>query len=209
MKEKPYMSSNDMLEFLKLAILAGEARNAAEQTKKNAKTPKEKDWAKRMAIAATHMAKVTDERLECMEHKQLLSLKRRWNNSDVRLYTTDQLRVEDRREKPIVEDRTICYEDWCYLGELALMHCNLCPQGKYVKDCEYRQMFHRVGIPVGREEVHEGQCEFRCDDYIRFTMPQGGEDIENNIRRELEKIASPEAAAEAKQNTENDKRLFL
>ena len=56
MKEKPYMSSQDLLEWLKIGCLAGEARKAAEETKKNAKTDKEKDWAKRMALAATNLS---------------------------------------------------------------------------------------------------------------------------------------------------------
>ena len=36
MKEKPYMSSQDLLEWLKIGCLAGEARKAAEDTKKAA-----------------------------------------------------------------------------------------------------------------------------------------------------------------------------
>ena len=210
MKEKPYMSSADLLEWLKIGNLAGEAKFAAAETKKHAKTDKEKEWAKRMAIAATNLGKVTDERLACLCTDQVLTVQRRNKNTSLRLYTSDQLRVEER-DKPAMEDRTICYEDWCLLGELALMHCDICPQGKYVKDCEYRKMFHRVGIPVGREDVQEGQCEFRYCDYIHIVLPQGGEDKADLVRQEVQKIyyEAEKARATIKEKLEKDKREFL
>lgn len=89
MKETTYMSSAHLLEFIKVAIASGEAKAIAEQTKKTAKTPKEKDWAKRLAIAATHLGKVTDERMACLDYDQAKTVERRWKNSEVRLYTVD------------------------------------------------------------------------------------------------------------------------
>lgn len=208
MKEKRYMSSNDILEFVKIAVLAGEAKQAAERTQKTAATPREKDWVKRMKIAATHLSKVTDERLECLDLDQAKTVKRRWNNSDIRLYTVDQLRIEDARG-PAAEDRTISYDDWCLLGEMALLHCDLCPQGCYVEKCEYRKAFHRIGLPVGREEVKEGQCEFRIDDYIHVLLPQGGERAEELIREEVKRMCIKAEREKAIANKEKDKRLFL
>ena len=209
MKEKPYMSSGDLLEFVKLAILAGEIEAAAEQTKKCAKTPKEKEWAKRMKTAATHAGKVVDERMACLDYEQAKTVDRRWKHSEVRLYTSDQLRVEERT-KPEKEDVTICYDDWCNLGELALLHCDMCPQGEYVKNCEYRKTFHRVGIPVGREEVKDGECEFCVDNHMQIILPQGQKDRDNLIRKMCEKYyKNAELADEVKRNAENDKRLFL
>lgn len=209
MKETTYMSSAHLLEFIKVAIAAGEAKAIAEQTKKTAKSPKEKDWAKRLAIAATHLGKVTDERMACLDRDQAKTVERRWKNSDVRLYTSDQMRLEDKNPKQ--ENVTISYDDWCLLGELALLHCDICPQGKYVKDCEYRKMFHRVGIPVGREDVQEGQCEFRYCDYIHLILPQGGEDKADLVRKEVQKIyyEAEKARATIKEKLEKDKREFL
>ena len=209
MKEKPYMSSTDMLEFIKLGCLSGEAKLSAKVTKENAKTPKEKEWAKRMAIAATNLGKVVDERLECLDEAQVITVQRRWKNSDIRLYTVDQLRVEGRT-KPEAEDRTISYEDWCYLGELALLHCEMCPQGQYVKDCEYRKMFHRVGIPVGREEVKDGECEFCVDNHMHIILPQGNTEKYHLVRAMCQEYyKKAELADEVNKNFENDKRLFL
>jgi hypothetical protein len=208
-KEKPYMSSQDLLEWLKIGCLAGEAKVAAEETKKHAKTDKEKDWAKRMAIAATNLSKVTDERLECMDAMQVASVQRRHEHSSLQLYTSDKLRV-DGRTKPERDDVTISYQDWCFLGEMALMHCEMCPQGKYVKDCEYRQTYHRVGIPVAREEVKEGECEFCMDNYMQIVLPQGHTDRDNKIREMVQMyVKNAELADEVKKNAENDKRLFL
>ena len=209
MKEKPYMSSQDMLEWLKIGCLAGEARQAAETTKKNAKTDKEREWAKRMAIAATHLGKVTDERLECMDTMQVVSVKRRHEHSSSQLYTSDMLRVEGRT-KPERDDITISYDDWCRLGEMALLHCDMCPQGEYVKNCEYRKVWHRCGIPVAREDVKEGECEFCVDDHMQIILPQGQTDRDNRVREMVQKyVKNAELRDEVERNAENDKRLFL
>ena len=209
MKEKPYMSSQDLLEWLKIGCLAGEARQAAEVTKKNAKTQKEKEWAKRMKIAATNLGVVTDERLECLETEQALTVKRRWEHSSLQLYTTDQLRVEGRT-KPIKEDKTISHYDWERLAEMALLHCDMCPQGENVKNCEYRETWHRVGIPVAREDVKEGECEFCVDNHMQIILPQGCTDRDNLIRKMVQMYyKNAELADEVKRNAENDKRDFL
>ena len=208
MKATTYMSSAHLLEFIKIAIASGEAKAIAEQTKKTAKTPQEKDWAKRLAIAATHLGKVVDERMACLDYEQAKTVDRRWKNSEVRLYTVDQMRVEDR-EKPEAEDRTISYDDWCKIGEMALLHCDLCPQGCYGEKCEYRKAFHRIGLPVGREEVQEGQCEFRVDDYIHVLLPQGGERAEELIHEEVKRMCIKAEREKAIKNKENDQRLFL
>ena len=98
MKEKSYMSSFDILEFIKIAVLAGECEQAA-----------------------TNLGKVVDERMECLEYDQKKTVKRRWTNSEVRLYTSDQMRVEDKN--PQRENVTISYDDWCLLGAQNRIPC--------------------------------------------------------------------------------------
>ena len=209
MKATTYMSSAHLLEFIKVGIAAGESKAIAEQTKKTAKTKQEKDWAKRLAIAATHLGKVADERMACLDKGQAKTVERRWKNSEVRMYTSDQMRMEDSLPEAR-EPVTISYNDWCLLGEMALLHCDLCPQGEYVKKCEYRQMYHRTGIPVARESVEAGECEFCCDNYIHFILPQGGNNAEEIIRQRVAEVCkSAETAKQAKENAEKDKRLFL
>lgn len=209
MKAKPYMSSKDILEFLKIGCLAGECRNAAKLTKETATTEQERDWAKRLQTAATNLAKVVDERMACVEPIQLKTVQRRWKNSDLRLYTTDQLRI-DERDKRVAEDRTMTWDDFCNIGEMALLHCELCPQGEYVKDCEYRQTFHRIGIPVGREDVKEGECEFCTDNFMHILLPHGGEDAANKVRDMIHKLySSADNLEKARKNTADDVRDYL
>ena len=209
MKEKPYMSSQDLLEWLKIGCLAGEAKQAAEVTKKNAKTPKEKEWAKRMKLAATNLAKVTDERLECMDTMQVVSVQRRHEHSSLQLYTSDQLRVEGR-DKPARDDVTISHYDWERLGEMALLHCDMCPQGEFVKNCQYRPVWHRCGIPVAREDVQEGECEFCMDNHMQIILPHGQTDRDHRVRDMVQMyVKNAELADEVKRNAENDKRDFL
>ena len=110
----------------------------------------------------------------------------------------------------MAEDRTISYNDWCLFGELALLHCLMCPQGKYVKDCEYRKMFHRVGIPIGREEVKEGECEFCTHNHMHIVLPQGNTEKYDHVRAMVQEYyKNAELADEVKKKYENDKRLFL
>ncbi len=209
MKATKYMSSAHFLEFIKVGIAAGESKAIAEQTKKTAKTPQEKDWAKRLAIAATHLGKVTDERMACLDPDQAKTVDRRWKNSEVRMYTSDQMRLEDTLPEAR-EPVTISYDDWCRLGEMALLHCDMCPQGEYVKNCEYRKMYHRVGIPVGRENVKEGECEFCVDNHMQIILPHGQTDRNNLVREMVQKyVKNAELADEVKRNAENDKREFL
>ena len=173
MRETNYMSSSALIEFLKVGILAGELDIIAAYTKKTAKTPKEKRWAKDMRMSATLLQKITDERVAALDKDQLESVARRNQHSKMVMETSHNLRTGKGR---IDERITIDYDDLALIAEMALMCCNACPQGKYVKDCEYRKMFHRLGIPVGRTEVQEGQCEFMTRDVPKIVMPNGHTD---------------------------------
>lgn len=175
MRETNYMSSSALIEFLKVGILAGELDIIAANTKKTAKTPKEKRWAKDMRMSATLLQKITDERVAVLDKDQLESVARRNQHSKMVMETTHNLRVGKGR----IDDRiTVDYDDLALIAEMALMCCNSCPQGKYVKDCEYRKMFHRLGIPVGREDVCEGECEFMTSNKPKILLPQGNTDPE-------------------------------
>lgn len=175
MKESPYMSSGALLEFLKVGVLAGELDKIAADTKQTAKTLREKRWAKEMRMSATMLSRIVRERVEVLDKKQLDSVSRRNKHTEMVLASTDSLRGSKSR---IDEHITVDYDDLALIAELALMGCNACPQGKYVKDCEYRKMYHRLGIPVGREEVCEGECEFMTSNKPKILLPQGNTDPE-------------------------------
>ena len=85
MRETNYMSSSALIEFLKVGILAGELDIIAANTKKTAKTPKEKRWAKDMRMSATLLQKITDERVAVLDKDQLESVARRNQHSKAQL----------------------------------------------------------------------------------------------------------------------------
>ena len=188
MKQSNYMSSNALIEFLKIGILSSELDVIANNTKKTAKTQTEKDWAKYMRMCSTMLQKICVERLECLDKAQRDSVERREEHNRMLFETTRAARTGTGR----VEDRlTIDFDDYTCIAELALLACHACPQGKYVKDCEYRKMFHRLDVPVGREEVCEGECEFMTCNKPKILLPQGTND------------------KEAQEMLDNDERLFL
>lgn len=170
MRATPYMSSPALVQFLKLGILASEVDGEAEVTKKSAKTEQEKKWAQKFKTCATYLENIIQERISALDPKQIAGIQRRKAHTKLLLFTTDQLRAEVNKPN---ENVTITYDDMATLCELAFMTCNVCPQGEFVKGCRYREMFHHIGAPVGREEVKEGQCEWCVRDEPKLYMPQG------------------------------------
>ena len=67
MKQSNYMSSNALIEFLKIGILSIELDIIAANTKKTAKSKIEKEWARKMRMAATMMENVITERMEALD----------------------------------------------------------------------------------------------------------------------------------------------
>lgn len=174
MQAKLYMNAASLIEFIKIGMLAGECDKSAADTKKNAKTQQEKTWAKNLKTSATLLNKVVDERMKCLDKKQLDSVERRFNNSQLSVEARYSVRVGAPTDATI----TVSSDDFVLMAEMMLMGCGGCPQGKYVKDCPYRAMYHRVGIPVGRTEVQDGQCEFMTRNVPKIVMPNGHTDPE-------------------------------
>lgn len=152
MKRAPYMSKQEMIEWLKIGVLAGEARAIAERTQ-------DKEWRARLKTIATHAERITEERLSCLDPAQIVSVARRKNTAHVMLITEDQMRAN----KDDKELTTVAVDDLETLAELALCACMNCPQGDCVAGCEFRLAMHKLGIPVARDEVKPGECEFRWE----------------------------------------------
>lgn len=148
MKREAYMSRDEMIDYLKIGVLASECKAIAERTP-------DKDWHKRLTSAVTLLAKVVDERAACLDREQLLSVARRHKNTKVMLQTVDQIRYGELEKEIIQADLA----DLETLAELALEYCKGCElagQGK--TDCRYRVTMHRLGIEIN--PGWEG-CEFR------------------------------------------------
>ena len=141
------MSRDEMLDYLKIGVLASECKAIAERTA-------DKDWHKRLTSAVTLLVKVVDERAACLDREQLLSVARRHKNTKVMLQTVDQLRY-GKPEKEII---SCDLDDLETLAELALCYCQKCElQGQGKTECKYRKAYHRLGIEIAGGK----ECEFR------------------------------------------------
>ena len=180
MQAKSYMNAASLVEFLKVGILSGELEVIAANTKKTAKSKIEKEWARKMRMAATMMENVIVERMTALDQKARDSVERRNKHTKMLMESKDNVRVAPTDKSPHI---TVSSDDLTLIAELALMGCGACPQGKYVKDCPYRDMFHRLGIPIGREDVQDGQCEFMTRDEPKVCMPNGFTD--ENARKKF------------------------
>lgn len=202
MRATSYMNADSLLEWLKVGTFAGEVDLIAAATKEHAKSPVEKSWAKLLRTCATLAKKVTDERLKFIDRKQLENVDRRQKRTKVLLYTTDQVRTTNGLTPG--EPITMEYNDVLQFAELALLACRACPQGKYVKDCEYRKVMHRIGIPVGRENPRAGECEFMCENCLSIILPQGNDKQAAILKKQLHVVEAKRAGDALK-----DDRLML
>lgn len=151
MKRESYMSKNELLDFLKIGILAGEVEIIAKRTP-------EKDWQRKMKCAATYLGNIVNERLKALAPEQLQTVSRRNKHTEIKLFTSDQIRLqgESRMEDAVTVDTDVLYD----VVDLAMLSCFKCAQGDLVKDCRFRKHFHTIGVSVCRTNPKEGECEF-------------------------------------------------
>lgn len=162
MKKAPYMGRAELLNYLKIGILAGEAENVAKVTE-------DKGWARKLKCASTYCKNVITERLKYLSKEQIEAVARRNKHTELLLLTSDQKRI---RENKIEESIMVETEDLYDLLDLAMKSCLCCEQGEYCKDCKYRKMYHRLGVPPLRLNPKDGECEFRCDNKPLYITPQ-------------------------------------
>lgn len=151
LREAPYMKSSELIEWMKLACLVGELDACAEETKKGT-------WRSWLKCARGMIWKVIDERGSMLDAKQWKSVIRRRQHSKIKMITSDEDRVPGQSDTQ--EHVTVAYEDLIDLTDLALNSCAACPQGECVKDCFYAKVMFRLGLPVCRDDVKDGECPF-------------------------------------------------
>ena len=151
MKRERYMSKNDMKNFMLIGAMAGTLLEISKVTK-------EPDWLRKIKTAAKYLENITNERLQCLDKDQLLSVVRRRKGTSVVMVTEDADRQGDNPKEVIKAD----LEDLETLAELALVACQACKQGDIVQGCRFRLAFHRLGIAPAEnlEPLEPGQCEF-------------------------------------------------
>lgn len=161
MKRATYMSSNELLDWLKIGCFAGEADAIAKRTP-------EADWRKKLKTIATMAANITNERLAAIEPKQQRTVERRSKHTSLMLLSVDQQRTERHVETEV----HISIDDLYDLLDAMCLSCRLCPQGEsVVKACTRRDLMHRVGVEAFREPQNVGECEFRHDNDIVAVSP--------------------------------------
>lgn len=165
MKRETYMSKNELLDFLKVGIFAGEAGAIADRTP-------EKDWARKLKCIATYAKKITDERLAVLDLKQLQTVKRREKHTEMLLFTSDQRRMNKQNDGSIESSITLATQDLYDIVDLAMLSCLKCPQGEFRKKCHWREVYHRLGVPPLRTAPKDGECEFRWDNEQRAVTPE-------------------------------------
>lgn len=165
MKRERYMSKNEMLDWIKVAILAGEAEAIA------ARTP-EKDWRKKLNCIATYATKIVDERLAAVDTKQLPALARRKDHSEFVMLTSDQRRLNKHQDGKPEAAINVATDDLYDVVDMALLSCMKCPQGECVAGCRMRGVYHNLGVPPIRTDPQTGECEFRLDNEIQCITPQ-------------------------------------
>lgn len=145
------MSKNELIDFLKLGCLAGEAAAIAERTP-------EKEWVKKLKTISTYLDKIMLERLNALDREELKSVERRQKYTKIVLSSEDKNRYGEVIEKEIVR----CdMEDLETLAELALNSCaGFCQGGERVKNCKFRKAMHRLGLAVANDNPKNGECEY-------------------------------------------------
>lgn len=151
MKRQAYCGKDELIDLLKIDVLAAESEIIA------ARTP-EKDWAKK--TCSTYLSKMVEERIAALDVKQRTAVLRRCKHSAIKIYTSDQNRLKQADDNKPEEEITISTDDFFDVLDLAAQNCKACPQGECIKQCYYRDIFHRLDVPVVRDNPSAGQCEF-------------------------------------------------
>lgn len=165
MKRERYMSKAELLNFLKLLALAGEAEEAL-------KYCDDKNWRRKLKTTITYIDNITAERLALLDDAQKATIERRIKHNKVVFYTSDQRRMNQKNDGKPEEEVTISTDDLFDLVDMSMLSCMKCSQGDLCKTCEIRKMYHTLGVIPIRTNPAEGECEFRADNEVKAVTPQ-------------------------------------
>lgn len=166
MKQAPYMASTELKQLMWLSAIVQALENILSDP-----TTTNKDWRKWLKTAASYTSKVIDARLEVLDDVEQKKVHRRATSIGIKIYSYDDARVDKDDDG---RKYTISQEDFLDLVDAASLNCYACPQGKVVKDCPRRKMFHRLGLSCHalRENPKSGECEFRHNNEQIAVTPQ-------------------------------------
>lgn len=125
-----------------------------------ARTP-EKDWRQKLRTIQTYTMRILNERLDALDPKQRVTVRRRYDHCAIKFYSSDQNRIKCKDDGKPEEYLNIALCDLFDLLDLCAYNCKACLQGKEcVEQCYYRELYHRLGVPVMRDNPADGECEF-------------------------------------------------
>ena len=166
MKQAPYMASTELKQLMWLSAIVQALENVLSDP-----ATTNKDWRKWLKTAASYTSKVIDARLEALDDMEKKKVSRRATSIGIKVYSYDDARVDKDDDG---RKYTISQEDFLDLVDAASLNCYACPQGKVVKECPRRKMFHRLGLSCHalRDNPAPGECEFRYENEQRAVTPQ-------------------------------------
>lgn len=165
LRETAYMTSDELIQWMKLACLCGELDVCAKETQNGR-------WRSWLKCGYGLVWKVVMARINMVDPKQIKSIMRRKEHSDIKMITSDEKRFPTHKETQ--EFVTVAYDDLLDLADLALNSCAACPQGECVQNCFYKKVFLRLGLPVCRDNPAEGECPYnwRAVGEVSQVQPQ-------------------------------------
>ena len=154
MKRQTYCSKTELMDVLKMGVFTSECEAIAKRTS-------DKVWHQRLKTMQTLSMKIFDERLECLDPRQKATMLRRYKHTAIKFFTSDADRLRCKDDGKPEEVFNVCHSDFFDVLDLAAMNCKCCPQGKEcLEQCYYRELYHRLGVPVNKDNPAEGECEF-------------------------------------------------
>lgn len=165
MKRSPYCSSSELWDVLKMGVFTSECEAIA------ARTP-EKDWRQKLKTMQTYSMRIFDERLAALDPKQKAAMLRRYKHTAIKFYSSDVDRIKRKDDGKPGEEVLVAHSDLFDLLDLCAYNCMACPQGDCREQCYYRELYHRLGVPVNRDEPKDGECEFGYNPVGEADVPK-------------------------------------
>lgn len=153
MKRQSYCGKNELMDVLKMGVFTSECEAIAERTP-------EKDWRQKLRTIQTYTMRIFEERLAALDVNQRKTVLRRYQHSSIKFFTSDENRIKCKDDGKPEEAVNIAHSDLFDLLDLCAYNCKACSQGERCKECYYRELYHRLGVPVTRDNPAEGECEF-------------------------------------------------
>lgn len=136
-----------------------------------AKDADDPQWRKWLKCADSLITKVIESRVFHLDKHTRDGLEKRVNKTEVVIVEKSLICVLENQKRTI----TLDWDDFMDVLEMAEWTCCRCSQGSKVKNCKFKKILLKLGVPVARENPAKGECPYRWDNGIRWIGPDGKE----------------------------------